>query len=155
MLTSGVSIARKFCTSQGDMRPYFRNLVIPLPSNRLKAMRKIIVMLMLLMPFAIARDKKEYPFAGTVVSFHADNEAGGSFDSTGGSVSTFHRRIYVVKTDSGTVEITGWENGFKAARRPALTVGQTISYRLEKGYVYAVLEDGKEHRFYVMSSTAN
>lgn len=81
---------------------------------------------------------------------------GGSTDSQGNyssSVGTFERRVYVIKTDSGTIEVTGWENGFKARKRPPLSVGQDVKYRTDGKYIWTILDDGKEHRFYLMSAT--
>lgn len=115
-------------------------------------MKKTIAVILLLTALATARNKKTYPLTGTVVSFHAQAETRGFSDNTGGYVGTYERRVYVVKTDSGTMEITGWDNGFKARKRPPLAIGQVISYRPEKAYVYTVLDDGKEHRFYLMSA---
>jgi hypothetical protein len=34
----------------------------------------------------------------------------------------------------------------------SLTTGQKLTYRLEGAYLFTVLDDGKEHRFYVMSA---
>lgn len=112
-------------------------------------------MVLLLASFAAAKDKKNpvYPLAGVVVSFHAQPEVGGEFDDRGGFVGTDERRVYVVKTDSGTIEITGLHGRFRDRTGAlSLAVGQKLNYRLEKTYAYTVLEDGKEHRFYVLSS---
>lgn len=108
---------------------------------------------------AAAKDKhKDYPLAGTVVGFHTQDEVsgGGSTDSDGkytSSVDTYHRRVYTVKTDTGKIEVTGWENGFKARKRPPLIVGQQVRYRTDGKYIYTVLDDGKEHRFYLMGAS--
>ena len=106
-----------------------------------------------------AKDKhKDYPLNGTVASFHAQQEVrgSGSTDYQGkyeSSVGTYERRVYVVKTSNGTIEVTGWENGFKARKRPPLTVGQEIKYRTDGKYIYTILDDEKEHRFYLMGAS--
>lgn len=114
--------------------------------------------------FANAKDKpKDYPLTCTVVSFHAQAEVRGSgsgYGSNGiyeseGSVGTYERRIYVVKTDTETLEITGWEHGSKHRKRPPLTVGQQLKYRTEGAYLFTVLDDGNEHRYYLMSAAGN
>jgi len=119
-------------------------------------MRKSALLICLLCPLAMfAKDKKDYPLNGTVVSFHSQAEVRGSGDENGSSVDTYHRRVYVIKTETGTLEVTGWENGFKARKRPPLAVGQKLTYRTDGKYIYTVLDDGKEHRFYLMSATGN
>lgn len=119
-------------------------------------MKKTIVAVLLLTAFALAKDKNpaDYPLTGTVTSFHAQAETGGFSDPNSGMVfvGTTERRVYVVKTDSGTIEITGLRGRFKdRTGPPALTVGETLKYRSDKTCVY-VLEDGKEHRYYLMSA---
>jgi hypothetical protein len=115
--------------------------------------RKIILAVLLLAAFAVAKDKKDYPLTGTVVSFHSQAETGGAFDSQGGFVGTSERRVYVVKTDSGTLEITGMHGRFRdRTGTVSLPIGQKLAYRLDRTYVYTVLDDGKEHRFYLMSA---
>lgn len=124
-------------------------------------MRKAVTVASVIVLLALttsAKKEKDYPFAGKVVSFHAQAEVrgGGSTDSQGNyssSVGTFERRVYVIKTDSGTIEVTGWENGFKARKRPPLSVGQDVKYRTDGKYIWTILDDGKEHRFYLMSAT--
>jgi hypothetical protein len=98
----------------------------------------------------LAKDKsqKDYPLTATITSFHAQQEVRGDEDSVG----TYERRVYVLKTNTGTLEISGWENGFKARKRPPLTIGQVLKYRTDGKYVYTQLDDGKEHRYYIMSA---
>jgi hypothetical protein len=112
-------------------------------------MRKVLfVCIVLGATIVAAKDKKDYPYKGTVVSFHAQAEVKGDENS----VDTYQRRVYVIKTDSGRLEVTGWENAFKARKRPPLTVGQEVKYRTDGKYVYTILDDGKKHRFYLMSA---
>lgn len=114
----------------------------------------ILTVLALVAP-ASGKNKKhtDYPLAGTVTSFHSQAETGGVFDSQGGVIGTAERRVYVLKTDSGTVEITGTHGKFHdRTGTVSLTIGQKLTYRLEKTYFYTVLEDGREHRFYVLSA---
>ena len=119
----------------------------------------ISVFVVLLAVYADAKDKhKDYLFNGAVVGFHAQQEVAGSGSTDNGgrytsSVDTFDRRVYTVRTDTGTIEITGWENGFKARKRPPLSVGQQLKYRTDGKYIYTVLDDGKEHRFYLMAAS--
>lgn len=131
---------------------YLRNLVCKSSFPNNIRMKKAIAVLLLMTTFALAKNKKDHPLTGTVVSFHAQAETRGRFDNTGGDIGTYERRIYVIKTDSGTIEITGWDGASRSRKRPPLAVGQVITYRPEKAYIYAVLDDGKEHRFYVMSA---
>lgn len=116
-------------------------------------MRKTILAILLFASFATAKDKKDYPLTGTVVSFHSRAETGGSFNNQGGFVGTTERRVYVVKTDTGTVEITGMHGRFHDRTGTlSLTIGQKLAYRFEGDYLYTVLDDGKEHRFYLVSA---
>lgn len=119
-------------------------------------MRKTLVAVLFLTVFALAKDKNpaDYPLNGTVVSFHAQAETGGFTDPTSGMVfvGTNERRVYVVKTDSGTIEITGSSGRFKDRNGPPpLTIGQILKYRSDKTYVY-ILSGGKEYRYYLMSA---
>jgi len=76
----------------------------------------------------VAKDKKDYPLTGTVVSFHSQAETGGAFDSQGGFVGTSERRVYVIKTDSGTLEITSMHGRFRDRTGAlALTIGQELT----------------------------
>lgn len=115
-------------------------------------MKRAIFVILLLAGMAFAKNKREYPLTGTVISFHAQAETGAYMSNGTGFAGTYERRVYVVKTDSGTIEITGYENNWKARKRPALAIGQTLTYRSDNKYIYMILEDGKEHRFYLMSA---
>jgi hypothetical protein len=112
-----------------------------------KVFSLILSFLLVTGALAAAKDKNspEYSLSGTVVSFHAQQEV----DGVGDVVNTYQRRIYVLRTDTGTMEITGWEHGGKAKKRPPLEIGQIIKFRTDGKYIYAVLDDGKEHRFYI------
>ena len=106
---------------------------------------------------AAAKDKpRDYPLSATVVSFHSQAEVRGSATGTNGtfvgSTGTYERRVYVLKTNTGTLEITGWEHGSKRKKRPPLSIGQDVKYRTDGTYLYTVLEDGKEHRYYLVSA---
>ncbi len=110
----------------------------------------VIIFSLAICQVALAKDKnpKDYPLSGTIISFHAQQEVSGNEDS----VNTFERRVYVLKTDTGTLEISGWENGFKARKRPTLSIGQMLKFRTDEKFIYTQLDDGKEHRYYIMSS---
>lgn len=115
-----------------------------------RTLLKIAVVLLSLSGVAVAKDKasKDYPLKGTVVSFHAQQEVSGNESG----VDTYERRVYVVKTDTGTLEITGWEKGRTASKRPPLSIGQTLTFRSDGKFIYTVLEDGKEHRYYIVAA---
>lgn len=115
-----------------------------------KILSCILSFLLVTSVLATTKGKKspEYTLSGTVVSFHAQQEVGGAGDV----VNTYQRRIYVLKTDTGTMEITGWEHGGKAKKRPPLEIGQIIKFRTDGKYIYTMLDDGKEHRFYIESA---
>jgi hypothetical protein len=112
----------------------------------------LVVMVFILAAFqpALAKDKKakDYPLTGTVLSFHAHQEMSGNEDSVG----TYERRVYVVKTDSGQLEVTGWDRGRKGWKRPPLAIGQVLSFRSDGKYIYTLLDDGKEHCYYIMAA---
>jgi DNA-binding LytR/AlgR family response regulator len=114
------------------------------------ALWKFAALVLLLPGAAVAKGEKpkDHPLTGTVVSFHAQQEVRGDEDS----VRTVERRVYVVKTDTGTLEITGWDRGSKASKRPPLAIGQTLTFRTDGKYIYIVLSDGKEHRYYILAA---
>jgi hypothetical protein len=93
-----------------------------------------VVLALTLLAFA-KKEPKEYPLSGTVVSFHAEKEVSG----TDGDIDTYSRRVYVLKTDTSELEITGWDSQrhapftkSKAQKRPPLSIGQKITYRTER-----------------------
>jgi len=109
----------------------------------------VAVLLLASVTFAKSKPEQSYPLTGTVVSFHAEQEVRAS----DGNAHTYERRVYVVKTASGTLEVTGWEHGFrKASKRPPLSVGQSLAYRTDGKFLYTVLEDGKEHRYAIFAA---
>ena len=108
-----------------------------------------IALLLLTATLGFAKNKgKDYPLTGTITSFHARQEVA-MYDGDGG---TYERRVYVMKTDNGNLEITGWERGSKRRNRPPLAIGQTLTFSTDGKFIYTVLDDGKEHRFYIMSA---
>jgi hypothetical protein len=111
---------------------------------------KFVAVVLLLAGAAAAKDEKpkDCPLTGTVVSFHAHQGMRGNEDR----VHTYERRVNVVKADAGTLEITGWDRGRKASKRPPLAIGQALTFRTDGKFVYTVLDDGKEHRFYIMAA---
>lgn len=124
-------------------------------------MKQVFLATMLLLAtVAFSRDKeaKVYSETGMVDSFHTLQEARGSgYNLPSGygssSVDTFERRVYVVKTDHSMIlEVTGWEKHGTAKHRPPLNVGQSLSFRDDGKFLYTVLGDGKEHRYYILSS---
>ena len=124
--------------------------------------RIFLVIPILVTTLALARGKEAtiYAESGVIESFHALQEVSGSGYALpsgygGSSVNTFERRIYVLRTESSTLEITGWEKRGLSKHRPALTIGQVLSFRQDDKFFYTVLSDGKEHRYYVMSAKKN
>jgi hypothetical protein len=115
-------------------------------------MRKTILCLVVLSSVAFARNKHEYPLTATVVSFHAESSVGGAFSNGQGYIGESIRRVYVIKTETATLEIRGADNGFKARKRPALAIGESLNYRTDNKFIYTVLDDNKEHRFYIVSA---
>ena len=115
----------------------------------------VVLALTLLAP--AKKEPKAYPLTGTVVSFHAEKEVRGSE----GDVDTYSRRVYVLKTDTGELEITGWDSirhapftKSKAEKRPPLSIGQKITYRTDGKFIWTVLDEGTEHRYYINSAKA-
>jgi len=108
--------------------------------------------------FAKSKPEQDYPLTGTVVSFHNQQEVRGSGSGGDVQMGTFERRVYVVKTSSGTLEISGWDStrGFmghsKDSKRPPLSIGQTLTYHTDGKFIYTVLEDGKEHRYAIFAA---
>jgi hypothetical protein len=106
------------------------------------------------------KDPRDYPLTGTVVSFHAEKELRGSMEGDEGEINTITRRVYVLKTDTGQLEITGWDSQrhlpfakSKAAKRPPLSIGQKIQFRTDGKFIWTVLDDGVEHRYYINSAS--
>jgi hypothetical protein len=115
------------------------------------------VVLALTLSVSAKKEPKDYPLSGTVVSFHAEKEVRGSE----GDVDTYSRRVYVLKTDTSEIEITGWDSmrrapftKSKAQKRPPLSIGQKITYRTDGKFIWTVLDDGIEHRYYINSAKA-
>jgi hypothetical protein len=79
-----------------------------------------------------------------------------STDSTGnvhgsGSGATKIRQVYKLETANSFIEVTGWENVFKAHSRPAMQIGDVVSYELDKKhgqYVMLLLNDGKKDKWH-------
>src|SRR5580700_817626 len=115
------------------------------------------VVLALTLLASAKKEPKDYPLRGTVVSFHAEKEVRGSE----GDIDTYSRRVYVLKTDAGELEITGWDSArhapfakSKAQKRPPLSIGQKMTYRTDGKFIWMVLDDGVEHRYYINSAKA-
>jgi hypothetical protein len=128
------------------------------PEDKLKLKRSIIAtfaVLLLTLAASAKKEPKEHPLTGTVVSFHAEKEVRG----TEGDIDTYSRRVYVLKTDTGELEITGWDSArrapftkSKAQKRPPLSIGQKITFRTDGKFIWTVLDDGVEHRYYINSA---
>jgi hypothetical protein len=125
-------------------------------------MKKAIVVSLIVLALALAasakskpKETKDYPLTGTVISFHAEQEVAGS----DGDVSTYSRRVYVLKTDTGGLQITGWDSTVslfkksKAQKRPSLSIGQRLTFRTDGKFIWTVLDDGVEHRYYINSAS--
>jgi hypothetical protein len=115
-----------------------------------------LVILGLTLSASTKKEPKDYPLTGTVVSFHAEKEVRGS----DGDIDTYRRRVYVLKTDTGELEITGWDKTAhvpftksKAQKRPPLIIGQKIAFRTDGKFIWTVLDDGVEHCYYINSAS--
>ena len=121
-----------------------------------KAIAASLVILALTLSATAKKEPKVYPLTGTVVSFHAEKEVAGS----DGDVSTYSRRVYVLKTETGELEVTGSDSTgrvpftkSKAQKRPPLSIGQKIIFRTDGKFIWTVLDDGVEHRYYINSAS--
>jgi hypothetical protein len=131
------------------------------PESEDKVKRSIaagLVVVALVLSASAKKEPKDYPLTGTVVSFHAEKEVRGS----GGDIDTYSRRVYVLKTEAGELEITGWDSmrhapftKSKAQKRPSLSIGQKITYRTDGKFIWTVLDDGVEHRYYINSAKSS
>lgn len=68
-----------------------------------------------------------------------------------GSGGTRIRQVYKFETTNSFIELTGWENVFKAHSRPALQVGDVVTYEVDKKhgqYVKVLLNDGKKDKWH-------
>ena len=80
----------------------------------------------------------------TVVSFHVSQEV---MDG-----DTYDRRVYVLKTDNGSLQVAGSGSVRTASKRPPLGIGQQITFRTDGKFIWTVLSDGKEYRYYIKSA---
>ena len=53
---------------------------------------------------------------------------------SGGSGGTSIRQVYKLETDKSFMEVTGYENAFKAHRRPASLSQKPFALRMRSGY---------------------
>jgi hypothetical protein len=66
---------------------------------------------------------------------------------TSGSGATDIRQVYKLETDKAFIEVTGYENIFKAHGRPALQIGDVVQYEVDQKhgqYVKILLTDPKK-----------
>ncbi|MGB6459599.1 MAG: hypothetical protein WBG02_06495 [Candidatus Acidiferrum sp.] len=66
-----------------------------------------------------------------------------------GSGGTRIRQVYRLETDKAFVEVTGYENAFKAHGRPALQIGDVVPYEIDPKhgqYVKIQLVEGKRKK---------
>jgi hypothetical protein len=78
-----------------------------------------------------------------------------SYKGSDGDVSEKIRQVYKLETADSFIEVTGYENVFKAHGRPAMEIGQLVTYSVDPKhaqYLKIVLSDGKEHKFLRVSS---
>jgi hypothetical protein len=74
---------------------------------------------------------------------------------TDGNGSTRLRQVYRLETDSVIYDVTGWENVFKAGKRPAMQIGDVVNFHIDPKhgqFVDVLLATGKNqkmewHRF--------
>jgi hypothetical protein len=130
------------------------------PRKKLKTRTSLtasFVVLALSLLASAKKEPKDYPLTGTIISFHGEKEVRGSE----GDIDTYSRRVYVLKTVTGELEITGWDTErhapfakSKAQKRPPLSIGQKIAFRTDGKFIWTVLDDGVEHRYYINSAKA-
>jgi hypothetical protein len=68
-----------------------------------------------------------------------------------GSGDTRIRQVYKLETDKSFMEVTGYENVFKAHGRPALQVGDVVPYEIDEKhgqYVKIQLVQGKKEKWH-------
>jgi hypothetical protein len=68
---------------------------------------------------------------------------------SGGSGGTSIRQVYKLETDKSFMEVTGYENVFKAHGRPALQIGDVVPYEIDPKhgqYVKLQLVQGKKQK---------
>lgn len=66
-----------------------------------------------------------------------------------GSGGTSIRQVYKLETDKAIMEVTGYENVFKAHGRPALQIGDVVPYEIDPKhgqYVKIQLVQGKKQK---------
>lgn len=115
---------------------------------KIRLLRYVALVLMLPLVALASRGKgKDHPLTGTVASFYAPIDAGGHLEDG----DTYERRVYALKTDTDTLEIIGYDT-HGARKRPPLTIGQILRFRTDQKFIYTVLDDGKEHRYYIRSA---
>ena len=86
----------------------------------------------------------------------------GTYDgNVEGSGGTRLRQVYRLESSNTVLEVTGYENIFAAAKRPAMQIGDEITYQVEKKhgqYIDILLAEGnkkpKWHRFLRISAEA-
>jgi len=67
----------------------------------------------------------------------------------GGSGGTRIRQVYKLETDKTFIEVTGYENVFKAHGRPALQIGDVVQYEVDAKhgqYVKLLLTEQKKQK---------
>jgi hypothetical protein len=74
---------------------------------------------------------------------------------TDGSGSTKLRQVYRLEANDAIYDVTGWENIFKASKRPAMQIGDVVNFRIDPKhgqFIDILLATGKKqklewHRF--------
>lgn len=72
-----------------------------------------------------------------------------------GDGSTRLRQVYRLETNDISYDVTGWENIFKAGKRPAMQIGDVVNFRIDAKhgqFIDILLATGKKqklewHRF--------
>lgn len=120
-----------------------------------------IALLAALAPITFAQSNTPLaPGTARVVGVRTMNtyeESNGSYtDSNGkvqtnGSGDTRIRQVYKLETDKAFMEVTGYENVFKAHGRPALQIGDVVPYEIDAKhgqYVKIQLVEGKKQKWH-------
>jgi DNA-binding beta-propeller fold protein YncE len=124
-------------------------------TKKMKTFTAVIVLTATTLAFASDKKPKAYAESGVVENLRELQKANDHGDCSaygGDSFNTFERTVYVVKTERKTLEIAACEKGRVSKDRPDLNIGQSLSFRDDGTFLYTVLGDGKEHRYYILSA---
>jgi hypothetical protein len=103
---------------------------------------------LLLVPIVLAQDASQAHVTSIKMmsTYSQDSDGDGS---------TKLRQVYRLETDSVAYDVTGWENVFKAGKRPAMQIGDVVNFHVDPKhgqFIDILLPTGKSqkpewHRF--------